>query len=165
VITVEMDNSDLAHIRERLAQLPPRLLRRTYAALRPLIKDALLKKLNNHFAGCGPTTVVRNGREVPPPTHPTKLTNRSNNLFWSVYRSLKMSSSGTDFRLSIGSDLCYAAIHEYGGFAGRCPPFKKPDGHRPYIHPRPYLQPTIDDLVEVLPDLLETAIRRAQASL
>jgi phage gpG-like protein len=155
VISVQIDDSALVKVRERLAQLPPRFLRRVYAELRPLLQEALLEKLNDHFAGCG---------EIGGPTHPTKLTNRTNNLFWSVYRSLKMSEQGTDFTLSIGSNLPYAAIHEFGGYAGRRGPFKKPDGRRPYLRARPYLHPTIDDLAEMLPELLERAVRRAWAT-
>jgi hypothetical protein len=164
VISVKMNDLDLIQIRERIAQLPPRLLKRVYAALRPLMKQALFDKLNDHFWGCGPMSVVIDGRIFPPPTQPHMLTQRTSNLFWSVYRSLQMSDSGTDFTLSIGSDLPYAAIHEYGGFAGRSGPYKKKDGRRPYIGPRPYLRPTINDLLQELPDLLEQAIQQVQVS-
>jgi len=156
VITVKMNDSVLATIRERLAQLPPSLLKRIYAELRPLVQEALFDKLNDHFDGCGP----KNG-----PTNPEMLTQRTSNLFWSVYHSLQMSDDGLNFSLSIGSDLPYARIHEYGGYAGRAGPFKKRNGRRPYLAPRAYLNPTMDDLAIVLPKLLESATQRAWASL
>jgi hypothetical protein len=156
VISVQMDNSQLMQLRERLVQLPPSLISHVYAKLRPLIQEALFDKLNDHFDGCGP----QGG-----PTNPTMLTQRTSNLFWSVYRSLQISESGTDLKISIGSDLPYARIHEYGGYAGRRGPFKKADGRRPYLAPRPYLQPTLDDLSSVLPELLEKAIQQVRSNL
>jgi phage virion morphogenesis protein len=42
-------------------------------------------------------------------------------------------------RLTIGTNLKYAAIHQKSGFAGRKGPFKKKDGKRPFIPARPYL--------------------------
>lgn len=156
MITVQMDDSQLVRLRERLAQLPPTLISRVYAALRPLIQKALFDKLNAYFDGCGP----KGG-----PTNPTMLTQRTSNLFWSVYRSLQMSERGTDFKISIGSDLPYARIHEYGGYAGRRGPFKKVNGRRPYLAPRAYLHPTLDDISSLLPELLERAIEQVRASL
>ena len=154
MISVQIDDSALVKVRERLAQLPPRLLKRVYKELRPLVKDLLFLKLNDHFAGWGPI-----GGSA---TDPKRLTNRTGRLFMSVLRSLQMSEDGTNFNLSIGSDLPYAAIHEYGGYAGRGGPFKSEECRRPYIRPRPYLQPTIDDLTEFLPYLFEAAIQKAQ---
>ncbi|SRR6266481_552483 len=42
-------------------------------------------------------------------------------------------------QLAIGTNLKYAAIHQFGGEAGRRPPFKKPRGRRARIPARPYL--------------------------
>ncbi len=38
------------------------------------------------------------------------------------------------------------------------------EGRRPYIRPRPYLRPAINDLQQALPDLLEQAIQQVQVS-
>jgi phage gpG-like protein len=146
VISIEMDASQLTKIQERLAQLPPRLIKRVYRELRPLVQQILFEKLDSHFAGWGP---------IGGKTDPIRLTNRTGRLFMSVLNSLKMSENGTDFQLSIGSDVPYAAIHEYGGEA--C--------DRPYLRARPYLQPTMNDLTEFLPYLLEAAIQKAQRSI
>lgn len=154
MISVQIPDSALEQIRDRLTQLAPGLVSKTYAALRPLIEKALPSTLDKYFYGCGP----KGGR-----TH-SLLTSRSSNLFYSVLRSLQMSEDGTNFKLSIGSDLPYAAIHEYGGFAGRPGPFKKKDGRRPYLKPRPYLRPTINDLQQALPALLEQAIQQVQVA-
>lgn len=145
MISVQIDGSAMVKLRERLAQLPPRLLKRVYKELRPLVQNILFEKLDSHFAGWGP---------IGGATDPVRLTNRTGRLFMSVLHSLKMSENGTDFQLSIGSDVPYAAIHEYGGEA--C--------DRPYLRPRPYLQPTMNDLTEFLPYLLEAAIQKAQKS-
>ena len=72
--------------------------------------------------------------------------------------------AGQTLTVSIGSELPYARIHEYGGFAGRRGPYKKKDGHRSYIRPRPYLRPAINDLQKALPGLLEQAIQQVQVS-
>lgn len=82
----------------------------------------------------------------------------------SVLQSIQTTVDGDSLKVSIGSDLSYAAIHEYGGFAGRRGPFKKKDGKRPYLPARPYLQPTINDLQQALPGLLEQAIQQAQVA-
>jgi hypothetical protein len=155
VISVKMDASAIPQIQERLTQLPPTLLNRVYIELRPLLQKALFDKLNDHFAGCGP----KGG-----PTDPYRLTQRTSNLFWSVYRSLQVSEEGPNLKISIGSDLPYAAIHEYGGYGGRAGPYKKKDGRRTFIRPRPYLRPTINDLLQALPSLLEQAIQQVQVS-
>ena len=82
----------------------------------------------------------------------------------SVLQSIELRTDGESLTVSIGSELPYARIHEYGGFAGRPGPFKKKkEGRRPYLKPRPYLRPAINDLQqEVLPDLLEQAIQQVQ---
>lgn len=155
MITVKIDDSDLPQIRERLAQLPPTLLKHVYAELRPLVQRALFEKLDSHFAGWGP---------IGGPTDPERLTKRTGNLFLSVYTSLQMSEDGPNLRISIGSDLPYAAIHEYGGVAGRAR-FKNAGGRRPYLGQRPYLNPTMEDLADILPELLDKATQRARAKL
>ena len=156
MISVQIDDSAVQKLQQRLSDLPPRFIKRVFVALRPLIRKTLMYKLDDHFAGWGPI-----GGSA---TNPTKLTKRTGNLYQSVIRSLQISESATQFSVSIGSDLPYAAIHEYGGYAGRSGPFKSEECTRPYIHPRPYLKPTIDDLADFLPNLLEEAIQKAQKS-
>ena len=41
--------------------------------------------------------------------------------------------------LTIGTNVVNAAVHQYGGEAGRKGPFKKKNGHRAFIPARPYL--------------------------
>jgi len=90
------------------------------------------------------------------------LASRSGTLLNSVLQSIITNTEGQNLTVSIGSDLPYAAIQEYGGYAGRRGPFKKKDGRRPYLPPRPYLHPAMDDLQNALPGLLEQAIQQVQ---
>jgi phage gpG-like protein len=151
VIKVEIDDSALQQLQQRLTELPPRLIADVYKALTPLIYQSLQSAIPKYFSGSGT-------KGSPSST----LTSRSGNLMNSVLQSIQASTDGETLNVSIGSDLPYAAIHEYGGFAGRRAPFKKKNGQRPYIRPRPYLQPSINDLQQALPDLLEQAIQQVQ---
>jgi phage gpG-like protein len=153
VIKVQIDDSALQQLQQRLAGLAPRLVADVYKALQPLIYQSLRNTVPKYFsgsAGQGPSGNV--------------LTSRSGNLLNSVLKSIQASSDGQSLTVSIGSDLKYAAIHEYGGYAGRPGPFKKKEGRRPYLPPRPYLRPAINDLQQALPGLLEQAIQQVQAS-
>jgi phage gpG-like protein len=151
MITVQIDESAVRQLQQRMAAFPARLTARVYKALGPLIYQALSAAVPRYFAGSGAP-----GGDM--------LTSRSGTLLKSVLQSIQANVDGEKLSVSIGSDLPYAAIHEYGGIAGRRGPFKKKDGHRPYLRPRPYLQPAMKDLEHLLPGLLEQAIQQAQAS-
>lgn len=147
MIAFELDSNQLDDFFQDLDTLPPRLMLKLNAALGPLLYSALGGTLQKYFSGSSP---------VRGPAGKV-LTSRSGNLFNSVMASLQTSVQDEAITISIGSSLPYAAIHEYGGYAGRPGPFKKKTGHRPYLMARPYLNPAMDDLVAALPDLVDQA--------
>ena len=151
MISVQIDDSSVQQLQQRLAGLAPRVVAEVYKALQPLIYQSLQTAVPKYFAGSASTSS-------------DLLTSRSGNLMNSVLQSIEAKIDGESLTVSIGSELPYARIHEYGGFAGRKGPFKKRTGHRPYIKPRPYLRPAINDLQKALPDLLEQAIQQVQVS-
>jgi len=150
-IKVEIDQAAIQRLQQRLSALPPRILASVYKALQPLVYQSLRSAIPKYFAGSGgPESAL--------------LASRSGTLMNSVLQSIEARMEGDKMVVSIGSDVPYAAIHEYGGFAGRKPPFKKKDARRPYLRPRPYLHPAMADLQQALPDLLEQAIQQAQVA-
>jgi len=153
MITVTIDDSAVQQLKQRLAGLAPRLVADIYKALEPLIYQSLRSSVPKYFAG-----------SASKGSSSALLTSRSGNLLNSVLQSIEAKSDEQTLTVSIGSKLPYAAIHEYGGFAGRRGPFKTKKGHRPYLPPRPYLRPAINDLHKALPDLIEQAIQQVQAS-
>ena len=153
MISVQIDDSAIQQLQQRLAGLAPRVVTQVYEALQPLIYQLLRTAVPKYFAG-----------SASKGSSSDLLTSRSGNLLNSVLQSIETKIDGQSLTVSIGSDLKYARIHEYGGFAGRAGPFKKKDGRRPYIRPRPYLRPAINDLQQALPDLLEQAIQQVQVS-
>ena len=153
MISVKIDDSAVQQLQQRLAGLAPRLVADVYKALQPLIYQSLRNAVPKYFAG----SAGKGGSS-------DLLTSRSGKLLNSVLNSIQVSPDGQSLVVSIGSDLPYARIHECGGFAGRKGPFKKKEGRRPYIRPRPYLRPAINDLQRELPDLLEQAIQQVQVS-
>jgi len=153
VIKVQIDESAIQQLQRRLAGLAPRLVAEVYKALQPLVYQSLRTAVPKYFAG----SAGRGGSG-------DLLTSRSGDLLNSVLQSIEAKTDGQSLTVSIGSDLKYARIHEYGGFAGRQGPFKKKEGRRPYIRPRPYLRPAINDLQQALPGLLEQAIQQVQVS-
>jgi phage gpG-like protein len=153
VIKVQIDDSALQQLQQRLNGLAPRVVAQVYKALQPLIYQSLQTAVPKYFAGSA-------GKG----SSSDLLTSRSGNLLNSVLQSIELKTDGQSLTVSIGSKLPYARIHEYGGFTGRKGPFKKKDGHRPYIRPRPYLRPAINDLQKALPALLEQAIQQVQVS-
>ncbi|MGH9637270.1 MAG: phage virion morphogenesis protein [Candidatus Angelobacter sp.] len=151
MISVKIDDSAILQLQQRLAGLAPRVVAEVYKALQPLVYQSLQSAVPKYFAGSASKSS-------------DLLTSRSGNLMNSVLQSIEAKIDGDSLTVSIGSELPYARIHEYGGFAGRKGPFKKRTGHRPYIKPRPYLRPAINDLQKALPDLLEQAIQQVQVS-
>ncbi|HEY2363709.1 MAG TPA: hypothetical protein VGK36_21510 [Candidatus Angelobacter sp.] len=153
MISVQIDDSAVQQLQQRLTGLAPRVVAEVYKALQPLIYQSLQTAVPKYFAGSASKS-----------SSSDLLTPRSGNLLNSVLQSIQTKVDGDSLTVSIGSKLPYAHIHEYGGFAGRKGPFKKRTGHRPYIKPRPYLRPAINDLQKALPDLLEQAIQQVQVS-
>jgi phage gpG-like protein len=153
VISVKIDDSAVLQLQQRLAGLAPRVVAEVYKALQPLVYQSLQSAVPKYFSG-----------SASKGSSSDLLTSRSGNLLNSVLQSIEAKIDGDSLTVSIGSELPYARIHEYGGFAGRKGPFKKRTGHRPYIKPRPYLRPAINDLQKALPDLLEQAIQQVQVS-
>ncbi len=153
MISVQIDNSAIQQLQQRLAGLAPSVVAQVYKALQPLIYQSLSPAVPKYFAGSA-------GKG----SSSDLLTSRSGDLLNSVLQSIQAKIEGDSLSVSIGSKLPYARIHEYGGFAGRSGPFKKKDGRRPYIRPRPYLQPAMNDLQQALPDLLEQAIQQVQVT-
>jgi phage gpG-like protein len=151
MISVTMNASAVQQLQQRLAGLAPRVVADIYKALKPLVYESLRNAIPKYFAGSGGGSS-------------TLLTSRSGTLLNSVLQSIKADVDGDKLTVSIGSNVAYAKIHEYGGYAGRRPPFKKKDGRRPYLPPRPYLNPAMNDLQQVLPDLLEQAIQQVQVA-
>lgn len=151
MISLKIDESAMQQVQQRLAGLAPRVVAQVYEALQPLIYQSLRTAVPKYFAGS-----AGKGQSSD------LLTSRSGKLLNSVLNSIQVSPDGQSLAVSIGSELPYARIHEYGGFAGRRGPYKKKDGHRSYIRPRPYLRPAINDLQKALPALLEQAIQQVQ---
>lgn len=153
MIKVQIDDSALQQLQQRLTGLAPRLVAQVYKALQPLVYQSLRTAVPKYFAG-----------SASKGSSSDLLTSRSGNLLNSVLQSIEAKTDGQSLTVSIGSNLKYAAIHEYGGYAGRQAPFKKKEGRRPYIRPRPYLRPALNDLQQALPGLLEQAIQQVQVS-
>lgn len=80
------------------------------------------------------------------PNKPIKILQDSTRLKQSIYPEITIDAVTIGPNLKEGSNVKYAAIHQFGGWAGR--------GHRTYIPPRPYTvirkkdPPVILDLVE-----------------
>ena len=152
MISVQIDDSAVQQLQQRLAGLAPRVVAQVYKALQPLIYQSLRTAVPKYFAG-----------SASKGSSSDLLTSRSGNLLNSVLNSIQVVPMDRAWP-SASDQLPYARIHEYGGFAGRRGPYKKKDGHRSYIRPRPYLRPAINDLQQALPDLLEQAIQQVQVS-
>ncbi len=153
MISVTMDASAVQQMQQRLAGLAPRVVAEVYKALKPLVYQSLRSAIPKYFSG-----------SASKGSSSTVLTSRSGDLLNSVLQSIKADVDGDKLIVSIGSNVAYAKIHEYGGYAGRRPPFKKKDGRRQYLPPRPYLSPAMNDLQQILPDLLEQAIQQVQVA-
>jgi phage gpG-like protein len=154
MIKFEMDQPALQQVQQRLSGLAPRVVAAVYRQLKPMLYESFSSALEKYFSGSAPKRGPAGN----------VLTTRTGDLQTSVLKSFEAEIDGDTLRISAGSDLPYAAIHEYGGFAGRRGPYKKKRGHRAWIRPRPYLRPALHDLEQVLPDLLEQAIQQATAN-
>jgi len=143
MITVRIHTTHLDRVRRSLSTFSSRLTVRVFEELSALLHRQLGSTLAFHFLCCRPLCA----KPVP-----RILTIRTGNLYNSVIKSMRISAHQGTLVVSIGSNLPYAAIHEYGGYAGR-------GSHRVYIPPRPYLKPTLDDLERMMPALLDLAIQ------
>jgi phage gpG-like protein len=158
VIQFSIDQESQKRLEKFLTTFGPRLMAETHQALKLLLYQGAQSAVQKYFAGSGP--------KGGPTT--SLLTSRSGALANSLLASVETgldppspSDSTTQITAQLGSSLPYARIQEYGGVAGRAGPFKKKDGRRPYLPPRPYLQPTFNDMQALLPDLLQQAVDRA----
>ncbi len=138
-----------------LVGLGPQLVAEIHQALKTLLYQGVQAGVQRYFAGSGP----KRG-----PTS-SLLTSRSGALVNSLLASAEMGldppspgAGTTQVTGQIGSALRYARIQEYGGIAGRAGPFKKKNGRRPYLPPRPYLQAILRDLEAAAPDVLKQAV-------
>lgn len=152
MIKVEMDQSALQQVQQRLSTLAPRVVARVYQELKPMLYDSFAAAVQKYF--------VVGGANARGPAGDL-LTSRSGKLLESVLQSFSATIDGNTLSISAGSDRPYAAIQEFGGYAGRKGPFKKENGKRPYIRPRPYLRPALADLQDLIPTLLQQAIEQA----
>lgn len=152
MIRVEMDQNALEQVQQRLSTLAPRVVARVYQELKPMLYDSFAAAVQKYF-------VIGAANSRGPAGD--LLTSRSGKLLESVLQSFTATIDGNTLSISAGSDRPYAAIQEFGGYAGRRGPFKKKDGKRPYIRPRPYLRPALSDLQDLLPELLQQAIDQA----
>src|SRR5258708_35418264 len=129
----------------------------THQALKTLLYQGAQSVVQKYFAGSGP--------KGGPTT--SSLTSRSGALANSLLASVETgldppspSDSTKEITAQLGSSLPYARIQENGGAAGRAGPFKKKNGRRPYLPPRPDLPPILSDMQAMLPDLLQQAVNR-----
>ena len=76
---------------------------------------------------------------------------KTGNLRRSITKSLIPASGGLSQR--IGTDVVYAAIHEFGGVTGR--------GHRTRIKARPYFRPAIKEKTPKIKQIFEKNIANA----
>ncbi len=157
MLTFRIDPESENRLKKFLATLVPRMMAEVHQTLKSALYQGAQAGVQKYFAGSGskggPTSSL--------------LTSRSGALANSLLASAETLDppSPTDDTTTItgylGSSLPYARIQEYGGVAGRAGPFKKPNGHRPYLPPRPYLEPTMQDMQSTLSDQLREAVARA----
>jgi phage gpG-like protein len=160
MIDFEIDKDSQQRLQRFLSSLGPRVMAEVHRALQTWLYQGVQTGIQKYFAGSGP--------KRGPTT--TLLTSRSgalvNSLLASVAAIDPASPAGgtTVITAQLGSSLPYARIQEYGGIAGRPGPFKKSNGRRPYLPPRPYLAPMFVDLQAALPDVLQQAVNTALKS-
>ncbi|HYL92767.1 MAG TPA: hypothetical protein VEW69_06380 [Alphaproteobacteria bacterium] len=161
MISVEMKDGALDGAQQSIASMPPRMLAAAYQQLQRLFYEGTHNAVQKYFAAGG-------GPAKKGPTNADMLTLRSGALLQSVTALLMVNSgvaadgsAASTISASLNSPLPYAHIHEYGGVAGRAH-FKKPDGQRPYLPPRPYLTPALRDLTAQANDAMRQAIREVK---
>lgn len=161
MIDFAVDSDSQQRLENFLNTLGPRVMGEGHRALQTFLYQGVQAGVAKYFAGTGP--------KGGPTT--SLLTSRSgalaNSLLDSVQAGIDPASPGsgtTQITARLGSSLRYARIQEYGGVAGRTGPFKKPNGKRPYLPPRPYLEPIFNDLQLELPDVLQQAMDAALKS-
>jgi len=160
MISFSIDESSQRQLEQYLSTLGPRITVEVHRALKDLLLRTATTGVQTYFAGAGP--------KGGPTT--SLLTSRSGALLKSIADSAENGidppSPGdgtTAITLQLGSALPYARIQEYGGVAGRAT-FKKPNGRRPFLPPRPYLQPVFDEMQAALPDIVQEAVEKALGS-
>ena len=83
--------------------------------------------------------------------HPEKIQPVTNRLRSSI--KFRVARSENEIGISFGTDVPYAAIHEFGGNTGR--------NHKTYIRPRPYLRPGVEDAIPDFQEEVENILRKA----
>jgi len=78
--------------------------------------------------------------------HPRYVTSRTGRLRGSISADRAVDRSGLPLRVRVGSDVVYAAVHEYGWPAR-------------HIRARPYLRPAFELELDRFPDLIATELR------
>jgi phage gpG-like protein len=160
MISFSIDESSQRQLEQYLSTLGPRVTLEVHRALKDLLLRTATTGVQKYFAGSGP--------KGGPTT--SLLTSRSGTLLQSIAdaaeNGIDPPSPGdgtTAITLQLSSTLPYARIQEYGGVAGRAT-FKKPNGRRPFLPPRPYLQPAFDEMQAALPDIVQEAVEKALGS-
>lgn len=158
---IEFSIDQVRQLETLLSGVPPRVMAEIHQSLKTLLYAGVQAGVEKYFAGSGP--------KGGPTT--TLLTSRSGALVNSLLLAAQTgidppapSAGMTQISAQIGSSLPYARIQEYGGIAGRPGPFKKKAGHRPYLPPRPYLEPMFKDLQSAISDALPQAVETALIS-
>lgn len=156
MISFAIDPSSEQALQQSLSTLGPRVMVEVHRVLKDLMYQGA-QNVQKYFAGSGP--------KGGPTT--SLLTSRTGALLNSILESVETvidppspNDSTTTITVQMGSSLPYARIQEYGGIAGRAT-FKKPGGRRPYLPPRPYLEPAFAEIQAALPDILQDAVNRA----
>src|SRR6185437_8583141 len=105
MIRIEMDQSALQQVQQRLSTLAPRVVARVYQELKPLLYDSFATAVQKYFLAGGLNTRGPAG---------DLLTSRSGKLLESVLKSFTAAIDGNALAISAGSDRPYAAIQEFG---------------------------------------------------
>ena len=123
------------------------VLRKKEPILR-IVGEVILSSVQKNFLEEGrpepweplaPSTLRQRERQeyVNPETGKAAILRRGNNLFNSIHYEVE----GDSVSIGPGSNIEYAAIHQFGGYAGR--------GHRAHIPARPYLMVQEEDWGEI----------------